>query len=159
MDGTNRGSTGKAPSGGEEKCRRRSVQERRQIVEETLAPGASVARVARAHGVNTNQVFYWRTLYGRGRLGGGFVAVAAPISQRTRGTALVPVTVTDAQVGAERATQPETLGPICGGTPAQTEARAAEPGTIHIQLRRARLRIEGRADPAALRTVLEALQG
>ena len=40
----------------EAKRRRRSVQERRRIVEETLAPGASVARVARAHGVNANQV-------------------------------------------------------------------------------------------------------
>jgi len=34
----------------EAKRRRRSVQERREIVEETLVPGASVARVARAHG-------------------------------------------------------------------------------------------------------------
>jgi Transposase len=37
-----------------------SVAERRRIVEEILAPGASVARVARAHGVNANQVFGWR---------------------------------------------------------------------------------------------------
>ena len=51
----------------EAKRRRRSVQERRQIVGETLAPGALVARVARAHGVNANQVFWWRTLYRRGR--------------------------------------------------------------------------------------------
>ncbi len=55
--------------------------------------------------------------------------------------------------------QPETLASISVGTPAQTEPRAAEPGTIHIQLRKARLRIEGRADPAALRAVLEALGG
>jgi transposase len=39
------------------------------MVEETLAPGASVARVARAHGVNANQVFGWRRLYLAGRLG------------------------------------------------------------------------------------------
>jgi len=36
---------------------------KRQIVEETMVEGASVARVARAHGVNPNQVFYWRMLY------------------------------------------------------------------------------------------------
>ena len=42
---------------------RRSIAEKRRIVEETLAPGASVARVARAHGVNANQVFGWRRLY------------------------------------------------------------------------------------------------
>ena len=39
------------------------------MVEETLAPGASVARVARAHGVNANQVFGWRKLYLAGKLG------------------------------------------------------------------------------------------
>src|ERR1700722_11116267 len=54
----------------ESKRRRRSVVERRRVVEETLAPGASVARVARAHGVNANQVFHWRRLYQRGLLGG-----------------------------------------------------------------------------------------
>jgi transposase len=39
------------------------------MVEESFQPGASVARVARAHGVNANQVFGWRRLYQRGRLG------------------------------------------------------------------------------------------
>ena len=49
--------------------RRRSVEERRKIVEETWQPGASVSRVARRHDVNANQVFYWRNLYREGRLG------------------------------------------------------------------------------------------
>jgi transposase len=35
----------------------RTAAERRRIVEETLVPGVSVATVARAHGVNANQVF------------------------------------------------------------------------------------------------------
>jgi transposase-like protein len=30
------------------------------IVEQTLAPGASVVRVPREHGVNANQVLAWR---------------------------------------------------------------------------------------------------
>jgi transposase len=46
----------------------RSREERRQIVEETLQPGASVAVIARQHGVNANQVFHWRKLYREGRL-------------------------------------------------------------------------------------------
>ena len=46
----------------------RSPELKRQIVEETLVPGASVARVARAHGVNANQVFAWRRQYERGLL-------------------------------------------------------------------------------------------
>jgi ABC-type antimicrobial peptide transport system permease subunit len=37
--------------------RRRSADERRRVVEETLEAGASVARVALKHGVNANQVF------------------------------------------------------------------------------------------------------
>ena len=46
----------------------RSVAEKRRIVELTLVPGASVALVARAHGVNANQVFKWRREFERGEL-------------------------------------------------------------------------------------------
>ncbi len=53
------------------KRRRRSLEEKRRIVEETLESGASVARVARRHAVNANQVFYWRKKYREGRLGKG----------------------------------------------------------------------------------------
>jgi transposase len=52
----------------ERKRPRRSKRERRLVVEETLKPGASVAVIARAHGVNANQVFHWRKLYREGRL-------------------------------------------------------------------------------------------
>ena len=54
--------------------------EKRRIVELTLEPGASVAEVARAHGMNANQVFKWRRAYERGEL-------SEPCS------ALLPVTV------------------------------------------------------------------
>jgi transposase len=47
---------------------RRSVAEKRRIVESTLVSGAGVALVARAHGVNANQVFKWRREYERGGL-------------------------------------------------------------------------------------------
>ena len=50
------------------KKRRRTIKEKRDIVEETLVSGASVARVARRHDVNANQVFYWRKLFREGRL-------------------------------------------------------------------------------------------
>jgi transposase-like protein len=39
------------------KRQKRSVEEKRRIVEETLAAGASVACVAGRHDVNANQVF------------------------------------------------------------------------------------------------------
>jgi transposase len=35
-------------------------------VEATFVPGASIVRVAREHGVNTNQVFQWRHEYRKG---------------------------------------------------------------------------------------------
>ena len=38
------------------------------MVEATLVPGASVARVARDHGVNANQVFAWRKAFKEGLL-------------------------------------------------------------------------------------------
>lgn len=38
----------------------RAVEEKRRIVEEAMASGASVAQVARPHAVNANQVFLWR---------------------------------------------------------------------------------------------------
>ena len=40
------------------------VAEKRRIVELTFAPGASVARVAQAEGVNSHQVFRWRSYRG-----------------------------------------------------------------------------------------------
>lgn len=49
--------------------RRRPLEEKRQIVEETLVPGASVAMVARRHELNANVLFAWRRLYQAGRLG------------------------------------------------------------------------------------------
>ena len=48
--------------------KRRSVAEKRRIVELTFQPGASVALVARAQGVNANQVFAWRRALERGEL-------------------------------------------------------------------------------------------
>lgn len=66
----------------------RSVEEKRRIVEETLVPGASVARVARAHGVNANQVFGWRQLYRQGRLE----------RKESDASSLLPVRVTDTTV-------------------------------------------------------------
>ena len=65
---------------------RRSAGEKRQIVEEAMQPDASVARVARARGVNANQVFQWRRQYRRGLLGSG----------NTEAVSLLPVRVTEA---------------------------------------------------------------
>jgi len=114
---------------------RRSIAEKRRIVEETLAPGASVARVARAHGINANQVFGWRRLYLAGRLG-----------EPRPGIKLLPVRVG----GSETA-------PVVVERGSADFARL-QSGTIHIELRQAQVRIEGGADPALVRVLLECLR-
>jgi transposase len=47
----------------------RTVEEKVRIVTESRLPGASVAEVARRHGVNANQVFTWRLQQEQGVLG------------------------------------------------------------------------------------------
>jgi transposase len=111
------------------KKRRRTIKERRDIVEETLVPGASVARIARKHDVNANQVFYWRKLFREGRLG---------ISMNPQ---LLPV-----KVETERPTEAvESVVPTLA------------PGTLEIAFSKGTLRIAGSVDVAALRVVLESL--
>ena len=39
------------------------------IVEQSMAPGVSIASVAMAHGINANQLYKWRYLYKKGELG------------------------------------------------------------------------------------------
>jgi hypothetical protein len=45
--------------------------------EASLIPGVSIARVAREHGVNANQLFQWRYDYRKGNLGGGQAVLLA----------------------------------------------------------------------------------
>ena len=116
--------------------RRRSVEEKRRIVEQTLEAGASVARVARAQGVNANQVFAWRRQYRQGRL--------ERKNNETHG--LLAVRVVEAAVSEA------------------TGSRSARPhrtpsGAIHIEFPKGQLRIVGRVDTEALRVVLEKLLG
>lgn len=79
----------------------RSRALKRQIVEETLQPGASVSRVARRYGVNANQVFSWRRLYQQGGLAlrpKDLASNASSADAHAAGTApaLLPVQVVDA---------------------------------------------------------------
>jgi transposase len=108
------------------------LEQKRRIVEETLAGGASVAQIARLHGVNANLVFNWRRLYRAGQLGG------------RGGNKLLPV-----RVSVEDTGQPPT--------PGARASIANSPGTIQIQLQDVRVWVEGSADPGLVRVVLECL--
>jgi transposase len=122
-------------SGSERRIRRfRSVAEKRQIVNLTLEPGASVALVARAHGLNANQVFKWKRAFERGEL----------VDSTATCTALLPVTVAASN-------EAETREPA-------NKHQCATSGSIHIEFPgRAMLTVESGADPALLRSILESL--
>ena len=117
---------------------RRTIAEKRRIVELTLQPGASVARVAQAEGVNSHQVFQWRRAYRSGKL----------VEFGEHASALLPVVLaaTDStgQVRRERADI--------------SEAEIAS-GAIHIEFPgRVAITVEHGADRAALQAILESLR-
>lgn len=56
--------------------RRYSVEYKYQVVQESMAPGATIAGVALAHGINTNLLHNWRWQYRRGDFG---AAVQGPM--------------------------------------------------------------------------------
>jgi transposase len=113
--------------------RRRSVEEKRRIVEETLEAGVSVARVARRHAVNANQVFYWRKKYREGRLG------------KNQSSKLLPVTLSD----------------ISGSTSRRAgyASSSSAMGSMEIKLAKGTLRVAGNVDVVVLRTAIECLVG
>ena len=112
------------------KRQKRSVEEKRRIVEETLAAGASVARVARRHAVNANQVFYWRKKYREGRLGQG------PSSK------LLPVTLS-----------------LSDSTCGKAASWSSAVGSLEIKLSKGTIRVAGNVDVVVLRTAIESLLG
>lgn len=116
----------------------RSMAEKRQIVEETYRQGASVRSVARAHDIPANQVFHWRKLYREGRLGNAAQATASD---------LIAVRVLDVEEESnakQAAMQPAIIPSL---------------GVIQIESEKGRVCIQGVADPATLRMVLERLLG
>ena len=105
--------------------RQHPLEFKRALVALSLEPGASVARIAREHGVNANQVFSWRRLYQQGRLG---------MQTVMRDDGLLPVVL------APSAPAPDT---------------ADAGGTIVLELGEVRVRIEGQPNAATLTQVLD----
>jgi transposase len=111
---------------------RRSIEEKRRIVEATLVPGASIARVARAYEVNANQLFHWRKLYRQGVL-----ETASASSAK-----LLPVHIAE-------------LPPPASAVSSSTTSKLLS--TVHVEVPgKARVRIES-CDQHFLRTILECL--
>ncbi|WP_162235619.1 IS66-like element accessory protein TnpA, partial [Pseudomonas tremae] len=103
---------------------------KRQVVEATFQPGASVSLIAREHDVNANLVFRWRHQYQQGLFG----AV-------TQSTTLLPVQVIEAPIDLPQVVQPQAEGH----------------SEIAVEVGKAKLRITGAPDPQTLQFVLQQL--
>ena len=104
--------------------RTHTQEEKLRIVQETHVRGASVAIVARRHEVNPNQVFAWRQLYRRGRLG----------PKASEGDArLLPVTVeTPTVLPTERARRSATRSERAQGTDPLMEIRLSNGHSVAL---------------------------
>jgi len=115
---------------------RRTVAEKRRIVELSLEPGMSVASVAQAEGVNANQIFTWRREYLDGQL----------VEREETATSLLPVVMASAppDVELDAVVSPVLSAPV---------------GSIRIDFHgRASITVEHGADSSLLRTILESLR-
>ncbi len=111
----------------------RSISEKRQIVQLTMEAGASVAEVAREHGLNANQVFKWRRAFERGELTDDHAA-------------LLPVIVSTSVEPENKVAKLPAHEQVHGG------------GSIHIELPgRALIHVERGADADLVRCVLQSV--
>ena len=115
-----------------ERARRRWTEaDRRRLVAETLAPGATVHAVARRHGVNTSQLFTWRK-----QLRLELEPIAGPPTPDFAAVAIAPV-----------------MPPSVADVPVPS-------GLIEIELPDGgRVRISGAPDPAVVAAALRAVVG
>jgi transposase len=117
---------------GVERRRRWPWDEKIRLVEETLAPGMTVAEVSRRHGVAQSLLFYWRRLARDGQLG-----------PRDSPPVLLPVEIAPS----------EAMAKVMTGSPATRR------GLIEIELGDGRcVRVDAGVDSGALRRVLDVLE-
>jgi transposase len=117
------------------------------LVEQCLAPGASVAAVALAGGVNANLLFKWRREYLRAK------QLNRPASSSS--TVLVPAQVAtdiDVKTGHSQAAVPSPASAVVP----QRSARST--GIIELDIAGAVLRLRGPVDEVSLCSVLRALR-
>lgn len=105
--------------------RRFTLEHKREIVEGSMKPGASVSRAARDLDVNTNQVFKWRRLYERGLLGAA-----------RKATPMLPVKIEQPLASVGRIVVQEAGAKM-------KPARTAKGGSMEIELRGGRVTVRG----------------
>jgi len=124
-------------------CPNHAIEFKRELAATTCTPGISVAKLAREHGINANQLFRWRGEYRAGKFGAPNLA-HTPVPLGTE----LPVTV-----GASGAAV--TLLPV--QAPAVQTDPAAPAACIEVVFRSATVRISGAPEMASLRVVLDTL--
>jgi transposase len=128
-----------------------------KVLNETFAPDASVAAVARRHGMNSNVLFRWRKDFRDGKLG---VSVTGS-GKALREPDFVEVVRVDNAGGVRMLPPPRKAGDESVKTPEPAAERKTPvtAGLIEIETPRGvRLRIEGRVDHRTLRSVLTAIR-
>ena len=120
---------------------------KRELVERSLLPGASVAAIAQERGIDANLLFNWRRLHIR-RVGasarrrdGAMATGSTPPTTR-----LLPVVVEERSARAST----RTVSASCVRTPT---------GVIEIDIGGARVRLRGSVEDATVRCVLQTLRG
>lgn len=115
-----------------------------ELVAQCLVPGASVAAVALAGGVNANLLFKWRRDHLRAMRGSGVTSSSA---------VLVPV-----QVAPDMDSGSQLLPPAAPATVVPASSATRNVGVIEFDIAGVQLRLRGPVDEASLRSVLRALR-
>ena len=121
-----------------------------ELVAQCLVPGASVAAIALAGGINANLLFKWRRDHLR---------LSRPSGSTSLSTVLVPVHVAPVVAGeADAGSKPLVLPSASPAMPMATQHGARNTGVIELEIAGAQLRLRGPVDEASLCSVLRALR-
>jgi transposase len=155
--------------GGRRSRRSWSDEEKRRIVAEAVLPGASVADIARRHGVNANLVFNWRKL-ARAALSAAEPSALTVSSQANASLAtaehceFIPIGVIGRSEDEQPALDASPSSSVVDGTSSRRESLPRpgmdeRPGVIEIDLADGvRLRVDAFVNERALRRVLAVLK-
>jgi len=113
---------------------------KRELIERSLQPGASVSGIALDSGINANLLFKWRRERLRAGARGTATAISTPV--------LLPVTIESPTPQIAAAPSPP---------PASAPSARANTGVIEIEIGGSRVRLRGSVDETSLRAVLTAL--
>ncbi|MBC7939890.1 MAG: transposase [Chitinophagaceae bacterium] len=121
-----------------------------ELVEQCLAPGASVAAVALAGGINANLLFKWRRDHLRSQ------RLISAVSSSS--AVLVPVHVASAVDDDAGNSQSSAASPASTSLAVAPQRSVRTTGIIELDIAGAQLRLRGPVDEASLCSVLRALR-